>query len=208
MAAAPVESGVIRTVLFDLSEVLIAGLIGIEQRLAEQVGLEPSEVLEALGGDHLVRLLHGQSSEDEYLDAVLDRHGWSMEPDELKALIRSNFHTRIDGMDELLAQLSGSYELVLLSDHCTEWVEYIQSKHPFLELFERQFYSCTIGHTKRDRRSFQVVLAEIGRSPGEVLFVDDSQGNVETARSLCLNAIRFTSAEQLREEMREHGIAL
>ena len=198
----------IRTIVFDLSEVLIAGLVGIERSLAARFGTDPDVVLRAFGGDHLQELLHGRSSEDDYLAAVLGVHDWDAQAEELKELIRDNFHRRVEGMDEIVERLGRNYELVLLSDHGTEWVNYIRSAHPFLTQFSRQFYSCDLGCTKRSPEAFRAVLREVGGEPHEYLFIDDNPGNVEVARGVGMSAVRFEGAKALRRELLELGIDL
>ena len=195
-----------RAIIFDLSEVLIAGLIGIERTLAERFGMDPEAVLQAFGGAHLDRLLHGRSSEDEYLEQVLSVHGWDAEAEELKELIRRNFRRRVEGMDEIVSGLAERYELVLLSDHGTEWVNFIRSIHPFLDQFSRQFFSCELGCTKRSPEAFEAVVRELGGAPQEFLFIDDNAGNVDVARGVGMDAIRFAGAESLLEEFARRGI--
>ena len=198
----------IRAIIFDLSEVLIAGLVGIERSLAERFGMDPEAVLQAFGGVHLDELLHGRSSEEEYLEAVLGVHGWDAEADELKELIRRNFRRRVEGMDEMVDALARRYQLVLLSDHGTEWVNFIRSIHPFLGQFSRQFYSCDLACTKRSPEAFRAVLRELGGEPHEYLFIDDNAGNVEVARAVGIDGIRFSGAEALRAELERRGIEL
>lgn len=47
------------------------------------------------------------------------------------------------------------------------------------------------GTTKRDPRLFSIALDELGWTAEETVFVDDSPGNVATARSLGIEAIRY-----------------
>src|SRR5437016_4132540 len=110
-------SRAIKTIIFDLSEVLISGLCGIEKSLSAQVQNSPPEVLTALGGDLLLSLCRGEISEDAFLKSVLLNTGWAISAEDLKLAIRNNFARKVDGMDKLLEQLAVEYELVLLSDH-------------------------------------------------------------------------------------------
>src|SRR2546423_410848 len=115
----------IKTIIFDLSEVLISGLCGIEGPLSERVRTPPAEILAAFGGDLLQSLCRGEISEDVFLRAVLSNTAWPISADELKQAIRVNFRRKVRGMEELLGQLAAKYELVLLSDHGKEWIEHI-----------------------------------------------------------------------------------
>ena len=195
-----------KTLMFDLSEVFIAGLYGVEKPLAALLGLPEEPVLQAFGGEQLGQLCRDALSEDAYLEYVIRRQGWQVEVDAVKRLIRQNFHHKVPGMQAVLERLAGQVPLVLLSDHAREWVEYIQAVHPFLALFDRIFYSYEIKSTKRSPESFRHVLAAIDCAPQDCIFVDDSPINVAVAAELGINAIQFTSAAELNEKLLEYGV--
>ena len=195
-----------RVILFDLSETIIAGLVGIEKPLALRLEMDALRILPAFGGELLCRLCRGELSEDEYLVLVLEQQGWKIPAEELKQVIRRNFHTPVPGMWELLSRLSARYDLALHSDHAREWVEYIQAVHPGLAVFRRQFYSFKLGQLKSETAVFQRVLAALGCVASECLLVDDNPVNVAAAESAGIKGIRFTIADKLKEELAEQGI--
>lgn len=43
-------------------------------------------------------------------------------------------------------------------------------------------------------------------APGEVLFVDDRQANVDAAAALGIPALRFRVAEQLQQDLLDRGL--
>ena len=190
-----------QTLIFDLSEVLIAGLLGIEKPLAVRLGIPKRAVLTAFAGPLLEKLCCDRISEDEYLARILKRQRWRLAPAEVKGIIRQNFHRRVPGMQKLIARLARRYELVLLSDHAAEWATYIQGIHPWLRIFKTRFFSFELRQTKREPSTFQRVLAAIGRRPDECLLVDDSTQNVQAAASIGLPGIRFTSTKALAREL-------
>ncbi len=189
------------TLIFDLSEVLIAGLHGIEKVLAPRLQVGSELILPALGGHLLHQLCCGQITEDVYLSKTLEQQGWDIPQAEMKALIRENFHQHIPGMKELLFTLSNRYQLVLLSDHALEWVEYIHQIHPFLDVFTHQFFSYEIKQTKREHSAFLHVLTAIQREPDQCFFIDDNSLNVSVAQNVGIRGIQFFSSEQLSQEL-------
>lgn len=196
----------IQTIIFDLSEVLIAGLLGVERQLAPRVGRPKSDVLDALGGPRLEALCCGRLSEDQFLAQILAEQQWDVTVGELKAVIRRNLERPVDGMDVLLEQLRQRYELVLLSDHAAEWVTHIRSVHPFLEAFSAQYFSYELGMMKREAATFETVLAGMGRTPDVCLFIDDSAANVRVARSVGIDSIQFVGALQLAARLAAKGL--
>ena len=194
-----------QTIIFDLSEVLIAGLLGIEKPLAARLGLDEGPVLKAFGGELLRSLCCGHLTEEAYLAQVITSQKWDVPAGEIKALLRQNFQRKVPGMEEILAYLAGRYELVLLSDHAAEWVKDILAMHPFLGLFSSRFFSFQLKQTKQEAATFREVLAQIDRRPEECLFIDDSAVNIQAAISAGVPSIRFTSAPELQQYLQNNG---
>jgi HAD superfamily hydrolase (TIGR01509 family) len=196
----------IRTLIFDLSEVLIAGLCGIEKPLATRLQVDAQTILPAFAGQLLEDLCCGRLSEDEYLAGIRRRQQWDITAPEVKRIIRDNFHHRVPGMEELVTQLAHRHELILLSDHAVEWVAYIQGIHPFLRIFKARFFSFELKQTKRDSSTFRKVLDAIGRKAEHCLLVDDSAPNLSAAASIGIPGVRFTSTDALARELTARGL--
>jgi putative hydrolase of the HAD superfamily len=65
--------------------------------------------------------------------------------------------------------------------------------------FDGFFFSCDVGFTKADARFFQRATTILGCSPGDLLFLDDSRRNVETALGVGLVAELYVNNERLQE---------
>ena len=196
----------LKTILFDLSETVIAGLVGIEAPLAQVLGVDEAQILPAFGGDLLARLCRGELTEDQYLALILEQQGWAIPAEVLKRIIRGNFQRAVPGMWALLSRLSQHYDPALLSDHAREWVAYIQGVHPELAIFNKQFYSFNYGRLKSEPETFLHVLRLLKRKAGECLLVDDNPVNVAAAEEAGLRGIRFVGAQDLERELVGRGI--
>ena len=195
------------TLIFDLSDVLIAGLWGAEKPLAQRLGVPERSVADALWIPWAFSLFEGRISEKQYLEEVIRRHAWrGISADEVGQLLRQGFLQRVDGMEDLVRALSAKYDLALLSDHAREWVDFIRRHVPVLEVFPHQFFSFELRHTKRERITFLTVLYKLHRSPAECVFVDDLAVNIEVARSVGLRAVQFKDCRQLIAAFRDLGI--
>ena len=197
----------LRTILFDLSEVFISGVYGVDGPIAELAGCTEPEVNRALN-EQFQDILCGRITEQEYLSRAIGRNGWKVSVSDLKQIIRRNFHREVPGMMDLLPVLKPNYELALLSDHAVEWVEYIEARFEFLKYFEPRFYSYQLGQTKSVPTTFERVLNELGRTPEECIFVDDNPANIASAASIGLPGIHFQSVEQLSTALTERGVLL
>jgi len=198
----------IHTIIFDLSEVLIAGLFGIEVSLAQWLGIPSNTVLPAFDGDLLEELCCARLTEDEYLERIISRQAWRISPEDLKPIIRSNFHRHVPGMQAILDRLKPRYDLVLLSDHALEWMTYVHTVHSFFDKFEALFFSYELGQTKSDPTTFALVLDALGREAQQCLFVDDSERNVALAGSAGLPGIRFVGVDRFAGQLRQRGVEL
>ena len=132
----------IQCVIFDLSEVLIAGLVGVEEELSQVLPVPQEQILPCFGGGWLEELLVGNISEDAYLEHIIARERWAVGTARLKTAIRNNLHKEVAGSLAILTALASRYELALLSDHAREWIAYVKSIHPFLKRFRHTFFSC------------------------------------------------------------------
>ena len=164
--------------------------------------LSEGDFLKSLWTDSFKDLMKGKISEDEYLTDVIERNGWRTDKELFKTVIRKNFHNKVGGMTELIEELNKNYKLILLSDHAKEWVEYIDKIHPFLNLFDKKYYSFQSGEIKREKRAFKLLLNENNLLCEECLFIDDSPTNVKTAEDLGINAFFFKDIEQLKRELK------
>jgi len=192
-------------IIFDLSEVLIFGLIGVEKNLSATVHLPENEILKCFAGQ-LEEICRGEISEDEFLQRILMQQGWSMPLELLKASIRDNFHREVEGTRSVLLHLAKKYEVILLSDHAREWVTCIKSIHPFLCVFKRTFFSYELGKTKKDPRTFDEVLEKMSYPANECWLIDDSAENIRIAASVGINGIQFKNAKQLQEALVNHSL--
>ena len=196
----------ITTIIFDLSEVLIAGLIGIEKELAPLVDLPEEKFLEGLWTDSFWQLMKGKISEDDYLSDVFERNNWNADKNIFKDIIRKNFHNEVEGMIKLIEELSEKYKLILLSDHAVEWIEYIDKIHPSLNTFHKKYFSFQLGEIKREGCAFELLLNENDLQATDCLFIDDSSTNIKAAEEVGLNVILFKDIGQLKEELKVKNI--
>lgn len=81
-----------------------------------------------------------------------------------------------------------------------------QARFPFLEWFDGHVISGIEGVAKPDRRIFEILLRRHCLQPEATVFADDSPANVEAARELGIVAMQYTSAGQLRQDLRALGL--
>jgi epoxide hydrolase-like predicted phosphatase len=71
-----------------------------------------------------------------------------------------------------------------------------EERFGFSEMFDVIVYSDEIGIVKPDPRSYQVLLAQLGVRPEELIFVDDKQANVDAASRLGVHGLLHTDTAE------------
>ena len=94
---------------------------------------------------------------------------------------------------ELLQSLKKKYRLFLLSNtnliHYRKYQEqiYLQTGGYLEDIFEKTYYSHSVGLSKPDVAIFQLVINENKLDPSETLFVDDTESNMPGAKQAGLH---------------------
>jgi 2-haloacid dehalogenase len=108
----------------------------------------------------------------------------------------------IEGAVAILEELKDAgYELHALTNWSAETFPFARDRFAFLDRFQTILVSADVGLIKPDPRIFELLLARIGRTPAECVYIDDSAKNVAAAQALGLDAIAFQDAEALRDEL-------
>lgn len=196
----------IKAIIFDLGEVLLHGLLGTEEYISEKYGLK-------VVNDHwhikeIEKFFHGEITEDEYWQAILDKYKWPITLEQLKEAIRQNFK-EIEGTREVIQELKkNGYKLGLLSVHAKEWIKYCEEQYGYHQLFDSVLYSFEVAVSKPDRKAYELILEKLQLKPEECVFIDDKLGNITAAQQLGIQGIQFFNAVQLKKDLQDLKIKL
>jgi hypothetical protein len=101
------------TIIFDSSEILIAGFVGIENEFSTILGIHKDKILEEIYSPAIHEFFRGKITEQFYLYRLIKLNTWSrIAPDEQKVIVRMNFSKRKPGMKRIIRRLSRHCELV------------------------------------------------------------------------------------------------
>ncbi len=199
----------IRSVVFDLGGVLIdwdprhlyrrifrGDEAAMERFLAEVCTPEWNEEQDA-GRSFAEGVALLQARHPEHRDRIAAFH---LRWDEMLAGV-------IPGAAEILRDVKAAGNPVYaLSNWSAETWPIAERRFEFLSWFDGVVVSGRIGLRKPDPAIFQHLLERFGLEAERTLFVDDSERNVEAARRLGFEALRFESAPQLRRELDLRGV--
>jgi hypothetical protein len=106
---------------------------------------------------------------------------------------------------ELLRELKrhnsvmGEFTQIALSNWDPWSFEYMRETfYQELSIFDKIIISGTLGVIKPQKRIFEHMLTTCGLKPGDCIFIDDQQENIEMAESLGIQGILFKDFSQLR----------
>lgn len=194
----------ISTIIFDLSEVYLQGLLGVEAEISKRINKKVAN--DAVFNEVSTKFFHGQLTEEDYWTELVKKHNWNLTTDDLKKIVRSNIK-EIDGTREIIEKLQiQGIKLGLLSIHAKEWITYAEQTFDFHKLFHSIIYSFEVGISKPDKRAYELILDKLKAKPEECLFIDDSKRNLVAAQKLGIQTIHFVNAVQLKEDLKKFEI--
>ena len=105
------------------------------------------------------------------------------------------------GAIALLEDLTSTYTLACLTNtNAAHWPR-IAGEMALLPHFAMQFASYELGLLKPDPAIFHHVITQLGLDPARILFLDDNQVNVDSARSVGMTAYRVVGLEGVKQQL-------
>jgi putative hydrolase of the HAD superfamily len=146
----------------------------------------------------------GQIAANVYFDSLRASLGIRISDEQFREGWNTIFVGEIPGVAALLRQAKVLVPLYVLSNsnptHHAYWArEYADT----LGSFQKIFVSCRLGRRKPEPEAFAVVSSEIGVPLENILFFDDTDENVKSARSLGMQAVHVKSIEDIETALRK-----
>jgi putative hydrolase of the HAD superfamily len=100
----------------------------------------------------------------------------------------------------------GRYRLAVINNESRELNAYRIDRFALRDCFSLFFSSCFVRVRKPDASIYRLALDVTQTRPDEALLVDDRAINIEAARRLGMQAIRFRDVDQLRSCLADLGV--
>lgn len=133
-----------------------------------------------------------QAKFPEYAEAI------QMYDDDWEKMLKCELPESIDLLKELKFMGYGIYGLTNWS---AEKIGYAFANYSFFSLFDGIVVSGVEKVVKPDRKIYEILLERYSMKPGECVFIDDNQDNVDMAKVLGINAIRFDNIGNVKEHL-------
>lgn len=197
-----------KLLLFDLGGVLVK-LGGVELMMEWTGGRFTEEQLwhEWLTCPHVRDFESGRTEPSEFARAVVDLFELPVGPEELITEFRAWVPCEYPGAHGLLAELSRSFTLGVLSNtNILHWTR-IRDEMGMGRFFEHVFVSYKTGIMKPAPGAFTMVCESTGYPAGSILYFDDKQVNVDAAVSVGMEAYRVEGVEGARLRLADLGLS-
>ncbi len=193
----------IKAVIFDFGNVICSfDLRVLVDRLVPYTSRPRQDIMRAFTDGNLIRLYEtGDVSTDEFLSTVIRRGQFSLSPGELTA-IYAGFFLPIPTTTELIRELGPFYKLGLLSNTNEIHFEHVIRTIDVFDLFDSVTLSFRVRAMKPARAIYDDALAKLALDPGECVFIDDLQENIEAANALGFHGIHYTTHSDLMVALR------
>lgn len=133
-----------------------------------------------------------QAKFPEYAEVI------QMYDDDWEKMLKCELPESIDLLKELKSMGYGIYGLTNWS---AEKIGYAFANYSFFSLFDGIVVSGVEKVVKPDRKIYEILLERYSLKPGECVFIDDNQDNVDMAKVLGINAIRFDNIGNVKEHL-------
>ena len=100
----------------------------------------------------------------------------------------------------------GGVKTAVLSNMPADHSAHLRANAQWLDYFDHKVFSGEMGVVKPDAEIYHACLRGLGVQPEHALFIDDNAANVEGARALGIESIRFESIAQLAADVRLLGL--
>ena len=201
----------IKAIVFDMGGVLID--LDYDRCVAAYKALGFEEICDYLDPCHQKGIYgdmeSGKASEDEFYDFFLSKcHAGTTRAD-IDACMKSFYDGPSEKTGSLLRGLKQKgYGIYMLSNNNSIMMRICDSDFKKVgigisDFFDQAFISSSMKMMKPDAAIFNEAIRRIGLKAEELLFIDDSPVNVEAARKSGMNAILYTSGEDLEMTIEE-----
>jgi HAD superfamily hydrolase (TIGR01509 family) len=197
----------IKVILFDLGGVLVE-LTGVPIMLKWTNYQYDDETLwEAWLNSPAVRSFEiGSSTAEEFADQLIREMDLPVGKAEFIDRFRQWPKGLFPGVSSLIQRLKNNYTLACLSNSNVLHWPILMKEMGLEKMFQYHFASHLMSKLKPDKESFEYVLQRLGCNASSVLFLDDNDINVKSAKEIGMIAYRVEGPQEIEHALRKAGV--
>ncbi len=98
-----------------------------------------------------------------------------------------------NGFLDFISSVSKHYKMAIISNDSSRWSTYLREKFDINKYFDVISISGDLKIQKPDERIFQFTIEQLGCKAEDCLYVDDREGNLETASKIGMKVVLLNS---------------
>jgi putative hydrolase of the HAD superfamily len=188
----------IRAIAFDVDGVLVNSMV-FAKVLARDYGLTLEDTAAFFQGP-FKRCLLGEADLKAELPRFLASWGWPHSLEDFVARwFEADSELNLEMVDFATRARQRGIGCYVASTQERHRASYLEQEMGFADIFDGLFFSCRLRCQKPEPRLYELVLAEVGCEPEELLFLDDLHENVVAAREAGWNAETYRIGDNISE---------
>lgn len=198
----------IKAIIFDLNGVFITGE-PLSERVQKKFGIPVEDFLPVLKEALQKTRLNPKIRIFSIIGKLFTEKGIPMTEEEFLSFYFSGEST-VPEMIELAKKVRAKgVKVYLFSNNFKERTEYYRTyTKEIIRNVDRAFFSWETGFVKSDIAAYHNLLSEINLKPDEILYFDDSQENIELAKSLGIEGYVFEGPNKTAQLLRTYKLAI
>ena len=189
----------IKLALFDIDGILNVAP-RFSTRFTQEFGVSMDTLLEFFEGS-FQKCLIGKADLREELEEVKDKWNFEGSVDEL---LNYWFKGEVNEIKEVREFIMGIKQTGVTTAAGTNQeklrIEYLTKTLKLNEVFEEIYSSARIGIKKPDTKFFEFISEDLSVPYDQIIFWDDKQSNVDSAKSLGIHAYLFEGIDKMKEQ--------
>jgi putative hydrolase of the HAD superfamily len=200
----------ITTVIFDFGYVLsLPPQTSDYQRLAVLAGID-GRPFEEIYWDQRADYDRGAIDGPAYWRRIAEAASRELAPTQIDSLVAADIAIWMRAnpvmMEWVRALKSRGLKIAVLSNMPIEISRYMRQYAPWFRDFDYVCFSAEVQLAKPEAAIFRACLKALRSRPDECLFIDDRAENVEAARALGLQALKFESVHELAVDVQPFNL--
>ncbi len=197
----------IRCVVFDVGGVLVE-LTGAQEllKLTGEKYRSEAALGEAWIRSPVVRSYEsGRCSRRAFARKIVDELELPIAADQFIERFSSWANGLFPGAKQLLEQVKRNYPIACLSNTNELHWPHQRDADYLNNIFDNMFLSYQMGMVKPDQEIYLSMIDLLGFPPGQILFIDDNQVNIDAAYNVGLQACRAKGIDQLQSVLLDYN---
>jgi glucose-1-phosphatase len=152
------------------------------------------------------RYEEGLSSSEEFFLEVRKRYDLVLEFEEFSEIWNNIFWDNPEVNEIIIYLKAKGYPIFLLSNTNELHFSYVLDRFPIVHVLDEWILSFEVGVKKPHKRIYDAIFEKMDVEREKVLYIDDIDAYVSAARSYGIQGLVYTTPDDLRNVLRQHGI--